>query len=195
MPRSSRLLEDNGLYHIITRGNDKKRLFRYSQDNIYFINLAEEALEKHHILIYNYCLMPNHVHFLVRTPKAENLPKFLQVLFQRYANRFRKRYKHTGYLFQNRYKSYPITKDSYLLECARYIERNPVRAGLVSDPKDYKWSSYLYYAAGGNGALIKEPNPLYIGMADFNIERRDKYKKYILEERPYEHIVDKGLRI
>jgi len=195
MPRMSRLIEDNGIYHIITRGNDRKKLFRYSQDYIYFLKLAEETLSKHHLLIYNYCLMGNHMHFLVKTPKSENLPKFFQILFQRYANHFRKRYKHTGYLFQNRYKSYQVKKDSYLLECARYIERNPIRAGVVEDPKDYEWSSYLYYSTGNRDAIIKEPNPLYENMANTNSERQNRYKKYLLEDRPYEHIVDKGLKI
>jgi putative transposase len=126
---------------------------------------------------------------------SKDMPKFFQILFQRYACYFRKRYRHTGYLFQNRYKSYPITKETYLLECARYIERNPIRAKVVDSPGDYRWASFLYYAAGAKDDIIKEPNPLYKEMANSDVERRKIYKDYILEERAYEHLVDKGLGI
>jgi putative transposase len=139
--------------------------------------------------------MNNHIHFLVKANKAQDMPKFFQSLFQRYASYFRKRYEHEGYLFQNRYKSYHINKDSYLLECARYIERNPVRANIVMDPGSYKWSSYACYSKSNKDAIIKELNPLYLSMAASNAERQERYKSYLLEERPYEHIVDKGLRI
>ncbi len=195
MPRIARLIEDNGVYHIITRGNDKKRLFRYSRDYIHFLKLTQDTIEKYGIAVYHYCLMSNHMHFLIRVNKAQDMPKFFQILFQRYANYFRKRYKHTGYLFQNRYKSYQITKDIYLLECARYIERNPVRANVVIDPGDYRWSSYLCYSKGNKDAIIKKLNPLYLSMASTNMDRQERYKAYLLEERLYEHIVDKGLRI
>ena len=195
MPRSARLICDNNYYHILTRGNDRKKIFRYSQDYVYFLKIAKEALGKHPILIYHYCLMGNHMHLLVKTLKSKDMPKFFQVLFQRYAHYFRKRYKNIGYLFQNRYKSYGIGKDSYLLECARYIERNPLRANMVFCPDEYRWSSYLYYAAGREDAIIKEPNPLYSQLGETAQIRQDKYRRYLLEDRPYEHIVDKGLMI
>ncbi len=193
MPRTARLIEDNGYYHILTRGNDRKRIFRYSQDFASFLKIANETVDKHPIMIYHYCLMGNHIHLLVKALKAEDLPKFFQILFQRYAHYFRKRYKNVGYLFQNRYKSYRIDKESYLLECARYIERNPLRAGMVSSIGEYHWSSYLYHAQGEEDALIKEPNPLYMELGRTIQERQDRYRSYLLEDRPYEHLVDKGL--
>lgn len=195
MPRTARLIEDNSYYHVLTRGNDRKRIFRYPQDCLSFLKIASETLEKHPVLIYHYCLMGNHMHLLVKAIKAPDVSKFFQILFQRYAHHFRKRYNNTGYLFQNRYKSYYIDKDSYLLECARYIERNPVRAKIVSSPDEYRWSSYLCYAYGKKDAIIKEYNPLYLQLGQSCRDRQTKYRAYLLEDRPYEHIVDKGLMI
>lgn len=195
MPRIARQIEDNGYYHILTRGNDRKRIFRCSHDFSHFLKLILESREKHHLLLYHYCLMNNHLHFLVRAVKSKDMPKFFQVLFQRYACYFRKRYHHTGYLFQNRYKSYHIDKESYLLECARYIERNPLRAGIVEHPCDYRWSSFLHYAEGEKDDIISASDPLYMQMAQAEKDRQRLYKEYILESRAYEHIIDKGLRI
>lgn len=195
MPRGARLLENDCYYHILTRGNDRKRLFRYKQDYTYFVNLAQYYLLKYPVSIYHYCLMDNHVHFLIRAIRAEHIPKFFQVILQSYVAYFRKKYDHTGYLFQNRYKSYFIDKETYLLECARYIERNPIRAKLTDAPSGYKWSSYLYYAEGLKDDIIKTPNPMYMQLAETDAERRRVYKDYILQERPYDSIVDKELKI
>ena len=195
MPRILRELEDNGYYHILTRGNDRKKIFRQPKDCARFLYLVNEIIKKHPIVIYHYCLMKNHVHFLVKTLKAEDLPKFFQILLQRYAHYFRERYGHAGYLFQNRYKSYPITKESYLLECARYIERNPVRANFVTYPGDYRWSSFSLYAHGEKNDIIKEEDPLYLQLSEIASERQRLYKEYLLQERAYEHVIDQGLRI
>ncbi len=195
MPRGPRLLENNNYYHILTRGNDRKRIFRYNQDYLYFLKLVNQYLSRYPICIYHYCVMSNHLHFLIKTLEAKHLPKFFQVLFQSYAAYFRKRYNHTGYLFQNRYKSYPINEEGYLLECARYIERNPLRAKITDSPAKYKWTSFLYYTEGLKDDIIKLPNPLYLQLAKTDAERRHIYKEYILQERPYDSIVDKGLKI
>ncbi len=194
MSRQARLLEDGGYYHIITRGNDRKRIFRSDPDFIYFLKLVKEALGKKSINIHHYCLMNNHLHFLISVIDSRLAPKFFQNIFQRYAYYFRKRYRHVGYLFQNRYKSYPIEKDGYLLECGRYIERNPLRAGIVKDAVDYRWSSYLHYACGKKDDIILS-NPAYIELSQDDDERKRLYREYILQERPYEHLVDKGLRV
>ena len=194
MSRQARLLKDGGYYHITTRGNDRTRIFRSDSDFIYFIKLIKEALEKNSIHIHHYCLMNNHLHFLISVIDSSRAPKFFQNIFQRYACYFRKRYRHVGYLFQNRYKSNPIEKESYSLECSRYIERNPVRAGIVKDPADYRWSSYSYYAFGEKDDIVT-PNPAYIELSKDDEDRKRLYREYVLQERLYEHIVDKGLGI
>lgn len=195
MPRRARVLIDGGYYHILTRGNDRRKLFRYKSDYRYFINILKKYLAKSNLNILNYCIMPNHIHLLIRAEIAQELPKFMQGVLQVYADCFRKKYNSTGFVFQNRYKSLLIEKDSYLFEYGRYIERNPLRAGIVQNLSDYEFSSYAFYAEGIKDKLITVMNPLYLELAQNEIERRQLYKKHVLTERPYEVIVDQALRI
>ncbi len=195
MPRRPRVLIDNGYYHVVTRGIDKRRLFQDQQDYRCFKDLMKEYLDEFQINILHYCLMPNHIHLLVWAVKADDLPKFMQGVLQVYASQFRKKYHSVGFIYQNRYKSHLIDKDSYLLECARYIERNPLRAGLTDDLFSYPWSSFPLYAKGIPDDIIKTVDPLYLALADTDEKRRKIYAGRVLEERPYEHIVDKAFRI
>lgn len=193
MPRIPRVIVEGGYYHILTRGNDRRKLFRYRQDYIFFLKTIKWYLVKYPVDILNYCLMSNHLHILIRVNKPEDLPKFMQGLLQVYASYFRRKYHSTGFVFQNRYKSIYIESDSYLLECARYIERNPLRAKIVSDIQNYPWSSFFYYAKSDLNDIITV-NPMYVALADKEEQRKQVYLKYILEQRPYEHIVDNAFR-
>jgi putative transposase len=148
MPRKPRILLDGGFYHVLTRGNDKRRLFRDKRDHIFFLDTIRRYLVKFEIRIVHYCLMPTHLHFLARLDDAGDLPKFMQGILQVYADYFKRKYNSCGYVFQNRYKSLLIESEGYLLECGRYIERNPLRAGLVENIADYPWSSFSFYANG-----------------------------------------------
>jgi len=192
MPRIKRQIFDNGIYHILNRGHNKDRLFRTSADYNRFKEILARYEEEHSFEIYHYCIMPNHFHLLMRILKADDLPPLMKGICQSYANYHRKAYDHIGYLFQNRYKSIFIDKDSYLLECARYIERNPVRANIVKDPSEYPWSSYNHYAGGLPDPIITA-NPLYEGLADTSEERRDAYVEYLSNPRPYEEILDEKI--
>lgn len=194
MPRKPRVLLDGGYYHVLTRGNDRRKIFRYKQDYKCFLGLIKKYLAKFQVSILHYCLMPNHIHLLIRVQIAKDLPKFMQAILQVYASYFRKKYNSVGFVFQNRYKSYLIEKESYLLECARYIERNPARAKITSDILDYPWSSVSFYAGGIDNGIIKIANPFYLEFAETDSERKQRYRDYVLEERPYEDIVDKVLK-
>ncbi len=191
MPRKPRCLIDNGYYHILTRGNDRKNIFRCEDDYFRFLEIVRNYLEKFRIVILHYCLMPNHIHLLVQAQAGKDLPKFMQGTLQVYANYFRNKYDATGFVFQNRYKSLFIEKESYLVECARYIERNPLRANLTNDIYDYPWNSFSFYAKGMDNGIIKAPNPCYLGLSEQKSKRQRIFRDYILEERPYDHIVDK----
>lgn len=191
MPRKSRILVDGGYYHILTRGNDRRKIFRYKQDYNCFLRIIKRYLAEFQVSIIHYCLMPNHIHLLIQAQKAKDLPKFMQATLQVYASYFRKKYNSVGFIFQNRYKSYLIEKENYLLECARYIERNPIRAKIATDLLDYPWNSFSFYVRGINNGIVKTTNPLYLELAKTESERRQRYHDYIYEERPYEHIVDK----
>lgn len=196
MPRQPRLITNGGYYHIVTRGIDRRKLFRYPQDHRYFLQTTSRYLEKFELSLVHYCLMPNHLHFLLYVPLKEGLPKFMQGALQVYAHYFRKKYSSAGFIFQNRYKSRHIDNDAYLLDCGRYIERNPLRANLVTNIYSYRWSSFLFYAQGKSDGIIKPlANPLYNTLAATPLERQKIYAARVLEERPYEHIIDKEFRI
>jgi putative transposase len=195
MPRIPRLIESGSYYHVLTRGNDRKRIFISRGDFLMFLKILKESRAKYPIVVSHYCIMNNHVHLLVKAMNPKDFSKFFQILLQRYAHQFRKRYHPTGFLYQNRYKSYPIEKESYLLDCARYIERNPVRAGIVKEPGEYEWSSYKRYAFGKKDDIIIECDPLYERLAESDTAKQRIYQEYVTEERPYEVLVDKGLAI
>jgi putative transposase len=195
MPRTARVLIDKGYYHIVTRGLDRRRLFRYKQDYELFLEIVAAYLKDYAVQITNYCLMPNHLHLLIKANAAADLPRFMKAILQVYAAKFRKKYKSTGFVFQNRYKSRLIDNDAYLLECARYIERNPIRSKLVEDISDYPWSSYHYYAKAKADKIITLLNPLYLEMADTDTKRKGAYTAFISLQRPYDPIVDKAFRI
>jgi putative transposase len=135
------------------------------------------------------------MHLLVQAIKSVDLPKFMQSVLQVYANYFHKKYDSVGFLFQNRYRSLHIEKESYLLECARYIERNPLRAKICNDPKDYDWSSYVFYAEGKESRIIKEPNPCFIELSGGASERQRMFREYVTQERPYDQIVDAAFKM
>lgn len=195
MPRTARVLLDGGYYHILTRGIDKRILFYCAQDYSYFLEVMKEYLAKFKVFVMNYCLMPNHLHLLIYAEEARDLPRFMQLVLQVYASYFRKKYKSTGFIFQNRYKSRLINNDAYLLECARYIERNPLRAKIVKDLADYLWSSFSFYAREKEDAIITIANPGYLNLGDTKERRQQQYVGYASIDRLYEYIIDKEFKI
>ncbi len=162
MPRTARILVDQEDYHIVTRGIERRKLFRCPQDFKTFRGIIRKNLVCFKIDILNYCFMSNHMHLLIQVQIASDLAKFMKSILQVYANQFRRKYRSVGYIFQNRYKSKLIDSEVYLLECCRYIERNPLRANLVTDLLDYPWSSFSYYAMGKEDDIITLSNPMYL---------------------------------
>ncbi len=145
----------------------------------------EEAKKKYRCRLYSYVLMPNHMHFILESPqRAENLAKYIKLLAQKYSQYINKKHKRTGTLWEGKFKSSPISMDSYLLACGRYIEMNPVRARMVKDPKDYMWSSYKYKIGQDEGATLFEPDPLYIDLGKDDKERQGNYRKWFKETIP-----------
>ncbi len=128
---------DGDIYHVINRGNNRMRLFHTDADFIFFLDLLKQYKALFPIVLYHYCLMSNHVHFLMKTIQGSDLSRLMQGINQSYSNYYKRTYQHMGHIWQGRYKSFKITKDSYLLECGRYIERNPLKnkKGSIS-PRD-----------------------------------------------------------
>lgn len=141
MARPLRIEYPGAVYHITSRGNEKRAVYDNEHDRSNFLSTLQHVNKRYNWICHAYCLMDNHYHLLVETPDG-NLSLGMRQLNGVYTQAFNKRYHRTGHLFQGRYKAILIQKDSHLLEVCRYIVLNPVRAGMVERPGDWKWSSY-----------------------------------------------------
>jgi len=143
MPRIARGLSENCIYHVLNRGNGKQNVFHKEQDYKVFIDLMKEAKNRYPVNIFSYCLMPNHFHMILMPLKVRELSKWMQWLMTSHVRRYHKHYGTSGHIWQGRFKSFIIQKDNYLLTAIRYVEGNPVRAGLVNSAREWLWSSHM----------------------------------------------------
>ena len=185
MPRKKREPSPTGVYHWIARGINRKNLFHCPSDYAFFLNLLVEYAAKFDVKIYHYCLMSNHVHLLNHAAGLDQLILFSHYVKRKYAYCQSKTYKNQGATFERMYRSKPVAEDVYLLECARYIDRNPLRAGMVQHPGQYRYGSYQYYATGTKSNLITH-SPAYLGLADNATDRCRLYSDYVTQSRPQE---------
>ena len=138
--------------HLIQRGNNRQAIFMAEDDYVFFRDALVEAAGKHGLAIHAYVWMTNHVHLLATPAHQDSISKVFQSVGRRYVQYFNGRYQRTGTLWEGRYRSTVVDSDRYLLAVMRYIELNPVRAGMVAHPDDYRWSSYAFNAQGKLGA-------------------------------------------
>jgi putative transposase len=141
MARSLRLEFAGALYHVTSRGDRQENIFETDEDRHQFLTLLGDVCSHHNWQCHAYCLMSNHYHLLVETPDG-NLSRGMRQLNGVYSQSFNRAHKRVGHVFQGRYKAILVEKESYLLELARYIVLNPVRAKMVLDPIEWPWSSY-----------------------------------------------------
>ncbi len=132
-------------YHVFNRGNGKQDIFLDDQDYSIYMNRLGRYAIKRAVSLVCYCLMPNHVHLLIRQDSDTPLYKLISSLHTSYSMYFNKKYNRVGHLFQDRFKQAEATSDEYLLHLSRYIHLNPVKDGLVEKPEDYRWSSFKEY--------------------------------------------------
>ncbi len=144
MARPLRIEFPGAFYHVTSRGNERKAVFGNSKDREKFLSYLESAHDRYGALIHVYCLMGNHYHLLLETPRG-NLSQILHHINGAYTTYFNIKRGRFGHLFQGRFKGILVEGDAYGEELSRYIHLNPVRAGLVKDPLEYGWSSYQYY--------------------------------------------------
>lgn len=182
MPRGPRILIDGGTYHVMTRGNNGQPVFHGDADFQRYLQLLATYVKDHDLRLYHFALMPNHVHLVLEVSRGPMLSKTMSGLNLSYALYYRKRYRYAGHLWQGRFKSLLIDRDSYLLECGRYVELNPVRAGLSRSPEEYLWSSYRSYATGSNHTLLAvDQHPLYPTLGRTAAERQQRYRQFVVE--------------
>ena len=147
MPRVARIKSNYGVYHIIMRGINRQTIFEDEEDYAKFIQTMQKYKEMCEYKIYAYCLMGNHMHLLLKEGK-EPLETVMRRICGSYVFWYNKKYKRIGYLFQDRYKSEPVENDVHFLTVLRYIFHNPLKAGVVTDILNYKWTNYLDYLEG-----------------------------------------------
>lgn len=178
MPRPLRITVPNLPFHVLDRGNNRQVVFREEQDFVYFLKLLKRYKKELRFKLYHLCLMPNHIHLVIEPTIAGSLPKIMMRLTLAYSSYFNKKYGGVGHVWQGRYKSSLIDKDEYFIWCGLYVELNPVRAGLVARPQDWRWSSYNFYAFGKAVPLIEEiidVGPYYLELGDSSEERQKRY--------------------
>ncbi|MCG3177143.1 MAG: hypothetical protein MOGMAGMI_02110 [Candidatus Omnitrophica bacterium] len=182
MPRKPRQISPSGVYHFMVRGVNKKKIFHSKNDCEAYLGFVKQYSEMYDIQVYHYCIMENHAHFILRATELRLLSKLAHSVQRRYAYYYCKRYAWSEQVFRRNFASIPIDTDSYLLECGRYIERNPVDAKIVSEVGDYLYSSYLFYAEGKPNALLTE-SPAYLALSDRRSHRQTIYRAYVTIER------------
>lgn len=146
MARPLRLEYPGACYHITSRGNAKQPIFRDDADREAFLRILAGTIEQFKWELFAYCLMGNHYHLLLATPQP-NLSRGMRQLNGLYTQRFNRRHGRVGHLFQGRFAAILVERETYLLELVRYVALNPVRAGIVSVPEDWRWSSHRSHAA------------------------------------------------
>jgi putative transposase len=163
MPRRPRIHLPGLPIHLVQRGHNRDACFFSDEDCLVYLDWLAEALKKSGCALHAYALMTNHVHLLLTPPSAQAVPQLVIALGRRYVQYINKTYHRTGTLWDSRYKSSLVHADDYLLACQRYIELNPVRAELVSDPALYRWSSYRANGLGQPDALLT-PHEVYLAL-------------------------------
>jgi len=179
MPRQARIAPKECIYHVLTRGNNRQDVFKDNKDYQKYIEILQRYKKRYDFKLYHYVLMRNHIHLVLETTaKGGSLSEIMKGINISYAQYYKKKYGHIGHFWQDRYKSILISKDNYLLACGSYVELNPVRARIVEDPRDYKWSSYAVYAYG-RGEKITDEHPIYEDLSKEERERRKKYREFV----------------
>jgi len=169
--------------HVIQRGNNRDLIFADDSDYLRYLEILVDACERHSCEVHAYVLMTNHVHLLITPVSETGISLVMQSLGRRYVQYFNSRYKRTGTMWEGRYKATLLDTEQYLLTCYRYIELNPVRAGMVGYPGDYRWSSFRYNAMGMPDALIT-PHDIYQALAPDEALRQQYYRTL------FDHLID-----
>jgi putative transposase len=154
MARALRLILPEVAVHLTQRGNNRADCFRRDSDYVLYLLHLRELCARHRCVLHAYCLMTNHVHLLLSPSSAQACQMLMKQLGQRYAQQFNRKYGRTGSLWEGRYHSSVATTRRYVLGCYRYIELNPVDAGMVNHPARYTWSSYRANALGVDDRLV-----------------------------------------
>jgi putative transposase len=176
MPRRSRLIYPGVPLRIIQRGNNRQPCFFADDDYLFYLDWLHEYAEESGCAIHCFVLMTNHVHILLTPEREGSAGELMKRLGQRYVQYINRTYKRSGTLWEGRFRSCLVQQENYLLTCQRYIELNPVRAGMVEHPGEYRWSSYRTNAQSECSEVVA-PHPAYLQLGKTDEERQDAYRE------------------
>ena len=159
MPRTARASVGGVCYHVLNRGNAQQTVFHADEDYAAFEELLERACKRLPLRVLAWCLMPNHFHLVLWPHEDGDLSRWMQWLLTSHVRRHHRRYGTSGHVWQGRFKAFPIQRDEHLLTVLRYVERNPLRAGLVARAEDWAWSSLGAMVRGDTSAWL-HPGPV-----------------------------------
>ena len=180
MPRMARLDIAGVAQHVVQRGNDRQACFFRETDYVRYLQDLREASLTFGCRVHAYVLMTNHVHLLITAHETGSVGRLMQAVGRRYVRYINDTLGRSGTLWEGRYKSCLVDNERYVLACYRYIELNPVRAGMVLDPGSYRWSSYRYNACGMHDPLVV-PHPVYDQIAREVDDRYTRYRELVAE--------------
>ena len=180
MPRCRRLCPGGIPVHIIQRGNNRQAMFSSDKDIAAYAHWLEEGAAQFEIRVHAWVFMTNHVHLLVTPQHDDSISRLMQYVGRLYVRYFNYAYARSGTLFEGRFRSSLVQEDDYFLTCQRYIELNPVRAGMVTDPGDYHWSSYRAHALGIH-ARLWQAHSTYLSLGESDLTRQNVYRDLMNE--------------
>lgn len=175
MARLLRLILAGQTHHLIQRGHNRQAVFVDDQDRRKYVDTLREVAAIHGVAVHAYVLMDNHVHLLVTPQQSDGASRMMQSLGRRYVAWFNLRHGRSGTLWEGRFRGALIDSERYFLTCMRYIDLNPVRAGMVSNCRDFIWSSHAHYIGERTDPLITE-HPLFWALGNTPFERDAAYK-------------------
>jgi len=188
MPRGARSVIAGLPLHVVQRGINRQACFFRESDYSTYLRYLAEFTTRFGCSLHAYCLMTNHVHLLLTPQTNEGCARLMKNLGQRYVQFINKRLERTGTLWEGRFKSCVVTSERYVLACYRYIELNPVRAGIVADPAKYRWSSYIANT-DRQGDMLLTPHPAYEALG-LDIKRRSEAYRTLCATSPPAALVD-----
>jgi putative transposase len=177
MPRPLRPIDDGLVYHVINRGNNRQKVFDGESDYLAFLKAIADLKERKPFFLYGYCLMSNHIHLLIR-PQEVPISRIVQSLLVSHTQRYHRFHNSSGHVWQGRFKSPVIQDDDHLMAVLRYIEANPLRAKLVKQAGEYRWSSFAQHGNGRADPLLA-PAVAYEALGKGESTRRRRWTAYV----------------
>lgn len=178
MARPLRIEYDGALYHVTSRGNERKPIYKDDGDRHLFLSILAQVTDRFHWICHAYCLMVNHYHLVIETPDG-NLSKGMRQLNGVYTQAYNRRHRRVGHLFQGRFKAILIQKESHYLEVCRYVVLNPVRAKAVKHPREWPWSSYRATGGVASAPLCLTVDELLSHFGQKRGPAQEKYRQYV----------------